>query len=70
MIEERTLVPRTWAGTVAGLFLGYSGIRFGLAAAVLIGLCGAIGYAIAAVLSGEIDLLDGLTRMQQRRRIS
>ncbi len=66
--EQRTIIPSTWAGALAGLLLGLSWVRYGLSSTLLILFLGAVGYVVAGVLRGEIDLLDGLSRLQQRNR--
>ena len=49
------------AGLVAGLVFGIIWVVGGFADAVLVLVTGGIGYAIAAVMSGEVDLTEILT---------
>lgn len=54
-------------GLFAGLFLGFVWVIWEFSDAVLVALVGLVGYLIGAVLSGELDLLNGLRRLQSRR---
>lgn len=66
--EPRTIIPSTWAGALVGLLLGLAWVRYGFANTILILVLGAIGYGVAGILRGEIDVIDGLSRLQQRNR--
>ena len=50
------------AGLIVGLVFGWVWIQDSFADAVLVALTGLIGYLVAAVLTGEIDILDYLAR--------
>jgi hypothetical protein len=50
------------AGLIVGLVFGWVWIQDSFADAVLVGLTGLIGYFVAAVLTGEIDVADYLAR--------
>jgi hypothetical protein len=58
---------RNVIGLAVGLWLGFIWVVWGFGDAVLVALAGAIGYAIAKVLSGDIDLQAALRRLSERR---
>jgi len=49
-------------GLIAGLVFGWIWIHDGFPDAVLVALTGLIGYYVAAVLSGDIDIVEVLAR--------
>ena len=68
MIDQQPLFSGNWVGLFVGLFLGYVGVRHGAGSAVLVAVCGAAGYWIAAFRRGDVDVVEGLGRLQQRGR--
>ena len=68
MEQQKTFIPSKWVGAIAGVFLGFVWVRYGLGSTIFIACLGALGYAIAGILTGEIDILDLLTRLQQRNK--
>jgi uncharacterized membrane protein len=68
MEEQRTIIPGTWAGAMLGALLGYMLVRFGVVSTLIVIFLAIVGYALGGVLRGEIDILDTLSRLQQRNR--
>jgi hypothetical protein len=59
--------PRNVIGLAVGLWLGFIWVVWGFGDMVLVALAGAIGYVIAKVISGDIDLQAALRRLSERR---
>jgi xanthosine utilization system XapX-like protein len=51
-----------YAGLIVGLVFGVIWVRDGFADAVLVAVVGLVGYYVGAVLSGDIDLVETLSR--------
>jgi hypothetical protein len=58
---------RNVIGLAVGLWLGFIWVVWGFGDMVLVGLAGAIGYVVAKVVSGDIDLQAALRRLSERR---
>jgi len=54
-------------GLGVGLWLGFIWVVWGFGDMVLVALAGAVGYVVAKVLSGDIDLQTSLRRFSERR---
>jgi hypothetical protein len=58
---------RNVVGLAVGLWLGFIWVVWGFGDMVLVALAGAVGYVVAKVLSGDIDLQTSLRRLSERR---
>jgi len=58
---------RNVVGLGVGLWLGFIWVVWGFGDMVLVALAGAVGYVVAKVLSGDIDLQTSLRRLSERR---
>ena len=57
---------RTALATVTGLILGLALVFGSFGDMLIVALLGAIGYAVAKVLDGDLDVLGWLTRGRRR----
>jgi xanthosine utilization system XapX-like protein len=53
------------AGLIVGLVFGWVWVQDSFADAVLVALTGLLGYLVAAIATGEIDVIDILARRRQ-----
>jgi hypothetical protein len=58
---------RTALATVTGLILGLALVFGNFGDMLIVGLLGAIGYGVAKVLDGELDVQGWLSRSRSRR---
>jgi hypothetical protein len=58
---------RTALATVTGLILGLALVFGNFGDMLIVGLLGAIGYGVAKVLDGDMDLQGWLSRSRSRR---
>lgn len=58
---------RNVVGLGVGLWLGFIWVVWGFGDTVLVALAGAVGYVVAKVLSGDVDLQTSLRRLSERR---
>jgi len=58
---------RTALGTVTGLILGLALVFGNFGDMLIVGLLGAIGYGVAKVLDGDMDVQGWLSRSRSRR---
>ena len=58
---------RTALATVTGLILGLALVFGNFGDMLIVGLIGAIGYGVAKVLDGDMDLQGWLSRSRSRR---
>jgi hypothetical protein len=61
------VVNRTALATVTGLILGLALVFGNFGDMLIVGLLGAIGYCVARVLDGELDVQGWLSRNRSRR---
>ena len=61
------MMNRTALATVTGLILGLALVFGNFGDMLIVALLGAIGYGIAKVLNGELDLQGWLSRSRYRR---
>ncbi len=61
------MMNRTALATVTGLILGLALVFGNFGDMLIVALLGAIGYVIAKVLNGELDLQGWLSRSRYRR---
>ena len=61
------MVNRTALATVTGLILGLALVFGNFGDMLIVALLGAIGYGIAKVLNGDVDLQGWLSRSRYRR---
>ena len=54
-------------GLAVGLWLGFIWVVWGFGDAVLVAVAGAVGYVVARVISGDIDVQASLRRLSDRR---
>ena len=59
---------RTALATVTGLILGLALVFGNFGDMLIVGLLGAIGYGVAKVLDGELDVQGWLSRSRSRSR--
>ena len=58
---------RTALATITGLVLGVALVFGNFGDMLIVGLLGAIGYGVAKVLDGELDVQGWLSRSRSRR---
>jgi hypothetical protein len=61
------MMNRTALATVTGLILGLALVFGNFGDMLIVALLGAIGYVIAKVINGELDLQGWLSRSRYRR---
>jgi hypothetical protein len=61
------MMNRTALATVTGLILGLALVFGNFGDMLIVGLLGAIGYGVAKVLDGELDVQGWLSRSRSRR---
>jgi hypothetical protein len=61
------MMTRTALATVTGLILGLALVFGNFGDMLIVALLGAIGYGIAKVLNGDVDLQGWLSRSRYRR---
>jgi hypothetical protein len=61
------MMNRTALATVTGLILGLALVFGNFGDMLIVALLGAIGYGIAKVLNGDVDLQGWLSRSRYRR---
>jgi hypothetical protein len=61
------MMNRTALATVTGLILGLALVFGNFGDMLIVGLLGAIGYGVAKVLNGDMDVQGWLSRSRSRR---
>jgi hypothetical protein len=61
------MMNRTALATVTGLILGLALVFGNFGDMLIVGLLGAIGYGVAKVLDGDMDVQGWLSRSRSRR---
>ncbi len=54
-------------GLAVGLWLGFIWVVWGFGDMVLVAVAGVVGYVVARVISGDLDLQAALRRLSERR---
>ena len=58
---------RNVVGLAVGLWLGFIWVVWGFGDMVLVAVAGVVGYVVAKVISGDLDLQASLRRLSDRR---
>lgn len=58
---------RNLIGLALGLWLGFVWVVWGFGDMVLVALVGIVGYVIAKVMTGDLDIPASLRRLSERR---